>query len=65
MMAVMRRGVTRDLQLVHLAAGYAREHAWAADFLPRPEQAKHLNSKGHWQCYTWEKMVWLPVLLYA
>ncbi len=47
-MAVMRHGVIikTDLQLVHLAAGYAREHAWAANLLPGPEQAKYLNSKG-------------------
>ena len=44
-MAVMRHGVIlkQDLQLVHLAAGYAREHAWAANLLPGPEQAKYLN----------------------
>ena len=57
--------IKTDLQLVHLAAGYAREHAWDASLLPGPEQAKYLNSKGRCNITPWEKLVWLPVCLYA
>jgi hypothetical protein len=66
-MAVMRPDVIKktDLQFVHLAAGYAREHAWAANFLPRPEQAKHLNSNGRWKRCIWKMMGWLPISLYT
>jgi len=60
-MAVMRPDVIKktDLQFVHLAAGYAREHAWAANFLP--EQAKYLNSKGRCNVTPGKRVVWLPV----